>query len=475
MNTKTLRSLRLILLTQMVLASMDMSSPSPALADPSESASGVSVSYDRSVSTGDPIAANSGAYHFSMPLLNLGGPLPLRFTLSYRMDSFAGPGMLHRFYSDLMPSLAQMQHRTTGQPIVEVAWLEENVLQFTYDAGAGSWSLDAAAPVRYVLKETGTDGSHGYYYLLDPVKEIVRVFEKVPSEFCLHSSWCPARIVYLMDRNNNCQSYAYTGDSLTPDRVEDGLGRRLDFTYDTDSGVLQRVSDQTGRFVQLNAELQAPDCFDRPVLRSVSDAQGGTTTFHYSLEECEVAAVERPSGNTPYTQKLANVMLNGHLHRRVTAQEDAYGNTTSLAYDSVANRLAETRPDGTTVTYEHYHNNGVPRRITDAEGKALNFSQSGNEQIARVIDRLGDSTNVGYHVASGKLASYQDAEGNTTTGSYTAQSQTFINPGCGETVEFVFYDLTRITYADASYADLTYDAQGNVLRLRQLINVAFRG
>lgn len=35
---------------------------------------------------GDPVSANSGAYHFSLPLLDLGGPLPLRYVLRYRRN-----------------------------------------------------------------------------------------------------------------------------------------------------------------------------------------------------------------------------------------------------------------------------------------------------------------------------------------------------------------------------------------------------
>ena len=38
--------------------------------------------------TSEPVAASSGAYYFDLPLLDLGGPLPLRFSLisDYRSD-----------------------------------------------------------------------------------------------------------------------------------------------------------------------------------------------------------------------------------------------------------------------------------------------------------------------------------------------------------------------------------------------------
>ncbi len=318
------------------------------------------------------------------------------------------------------------------------------------------------------------------------------------------------------------------------------------FTYDLGVTRLTRVTDQTGRFIRINYESNAPDFNNQTVLRSVTDAQGNTTTFHYTYlaarpATAPIVSVDRPLGNTPYTQAVADVTLNGAAWARVTSQTDAYSNTTHLAYDSAVNRVTETRPpstarrtdahaargaaadenviarsglcdeaispnakdcfgpndrprndtpeailragDSTSVTYEHFHNDGAPKRITDATGKVITFSQSANEQVTQVTDRLGDSTHMTYHAASGKLASYQDAEGELTAFSYTAQSQTFTIAGFGfrisdtraadaqSAVTFTFYDLTRITYPstmlragpDATHDDFTYDARGNAL------------
>jgi RHS repeat-associated protein len=468
MNKRAIRVFHLLLVPLVALTTLIPLRSNIAFADPPESPPDTtSTDQNHGVNTGDPISANAGAYHFSLPLMDLGGPLPLRFALNYRLDNeLSSPGLLSGFQSSLELLLERLPHETTGQPIAMV-WLHNGVTpKFTYDADSEQWNLDAASPTRYVLKETGPDYSHGYYYLMDPLQERVYIFEKVTSS--CEPDWCPARIVYVMDRNGNCHTYTYSGDRLVPDRVEDGLGRRFDFTYYDGTHPLQRVTDQAGRFVQLNRELNAPDLNNNDVLRSVTDTEGYTTTFHYTYVVSQpsaspIVAVDRPLGNTPYTQAVADVKLNDADWVRVTAQTDAYSNTVNLAYDAVTNRVTETQPDDTTYVYEHFHNAGVPQSLTDATGETIHFNQSDNEQVTQVTDRLGDSTNMTYHTAAGKLSSYQDAEGQLTLFSYAPQVQGSTNPANSETVYFTFYDLTRTTYDDETHDDFTYDAHGNVI------------
>jgi len=458
----------MLLIVLMALTAVILLRANIAYADPPESGTGTSKSDDKGVDTGDPISANSGALHFTLPLLDLGGLLPLRYSLNYRMDNYTvGTSALDsNFRDNVHLVLERMPHITTGQPVAEVDLKNGDTPQFTYDADSGQWTLDAASPVRYVLKETGADYSHGYYYLMDPIREQVYIFEKVTAE--CYPDWCPARLLHVMDRNGNRHDYTFTGDSLNPQRIQDGLGRHLDFTYDAWGTHLTHVTDQAGRAIQINYESNAPDFNNGTVLRSVTDAQGYTTTLHYFHlatlpATAPIVSMTLPLGNTPYTQTVADVTLNGKNWARVTAQTDVYSNTTTFAYAGAANRVTETRPDSTTVTYEHYHNDGVPKRVTDATGKTIDFSQSANEQVTQVMDRLGASTNLTFHAATGKLATYRDAEGHTTVYTYIAQSQTLTNPTNSETVAFTFYNLTRTTYADGTHDDFTYDAHGNVL------------
>jgi YD repeat-containing protein len=219
---------------------------------------------------------------------------------------------------------------------------------------------------------------------------------------------------------------------------------------------------------------EAADYDNRLALRSVTDPMGGDTVFNYQALEypgglgimpAVIKSVVKPQGNIPYTQDIANIVLNGNEWPRVNAQTDAYGNTTSLNYDSETNVVTEKRPDNSTVTYEHYYNDGLPKTITDPTGKTTNITQTANEQISSITDRMGDTSTMTYHAQTGKLASYTDAEGHTTTYTYTADDQTFTNPANGETVTFTFYNLTRIDYADGTNEEFTYDPahNGNIL------------
>lgn len=425
----------------------------------------------KTLDVGDPISANSGAYHFSMPLFDLGGPLPLRYVLDYRMDwdeqwDFEIRGLFGPFESNLNVFLFDWE--TTGE-CVYLLLRNGEIARFDKNTATDQWELNAASPVRYLLKETGATRNEGYFYVMDPLQNLIYVLEKF-------NNWGDGRLVYLLDRNGNRLSQTYRAiDSPLPIRTEDGLGRSLDFTYVDASGniLLNRVTDQTGRYIAFTNAWGADDCefngVKYPVLRSVQDPEGNTTTFWYQCQCNEnyfhrsIAAVEKPSGNRPYSQTVDTMTLDGTAFRRVTSQSDAYGNTTQLTYNSESNQVTETRPDGQIVVYEHFHNDGLPERLTDAAGMDAAFGQTINEQINSITDRIGDTTTLTYHAATGDIATLTNAKGQTTSWTYTAQDQTFTNPANSEEVTFTFYNLTKIDYPDCTNEQFTYDARGNVL------------
>ena len=444
--------------------------PAAAFADPPES-NAHSNDKTKAFDVGDPISASAGAYHFSMPLFDLGGPLPLRYVLDYRMDrddqlDFEVRGLLGPFESNLNVYLYDWYG--TGMS-VSIFLRNGETARFDKNAGTGQWDLDAASPVRYTLKETGAARDDGYFYMMDPQQGLVYVLEKF-------TAFGDGRLVYLLDRRGNRLSQTYRAvDSPLPARTEDGLGRSLDFTYVVESGntMLNRVTDQTGRYIEFTNAWGADDCerngVKYPVLRSVQDPGGHTTTFRYQCQcsldyfHRSIVEVERPLGNTPFSQAVDTKTLDGKVFRRVTSQTDAYGNATQLAYNTSSTQVTETRPDGQTVVYEHFNNDGAPKSLTDAAGKAAAFGQTINEQINSITDRLGDNTTLIYHAPTGRIASFTNAKNQTTTWTYTAQDQTFVNPANSEEVTFTFYNLTRIDYPDGASERFTHDAGGNML------------
>jgi RHS repeat-associated protein len=417
---------------------------------------------------GDPVSAGDGAYHFSLPLLRLGGPLPLAYSLNYRLNWWGDWTQSGRFRGNVNHVIEWIVE--DGQTTADVFLGSGKLIDFELEGG--NWETPESASIAYVLKETGANYEDGYYYLMDPIGELVYIFEKGPDPFWCGSDYCMGRIRYIVDRNSNRHTYVYSGNNLYPDRIEDGLGRWLDFAYSEIGGrtLLTRVSDQGGRHVDLNYERNAPDYRNWTVLRSVTDAMGQTTIFHYffdGVHDCgAIVQVDRPLGNSPYTQVIGWENLDGASWCRVTSQTDAYGNTSTFAYDPNASQVTETRPDGTTVTYEFFHNVGRLQRMTDPLGNTTTFGQTANQQVSQMIDRLGDSTELTYHPETGKVASLTDAAGNTTTFTYVAQAQTITNPANGETVDFTFYRLARIDYPDGTHKAFTYDARGNLLSSR---------
>jgi len=439
------------------------------------------LDYFESLDLGDPIAANNGTYHFTMPLLDLGGPMGLGFSLIYRSDFVQmGPSQPtdfpHRFWWSPKYSAVFVPSGWVGD--VDVWTIQmANGNTVSFKKAGDEWVLpdptdfgyvDNGSAVRYILKET-TD----YLYLMDPIAERVHIFEKVtigspPNQFDM------GRIVRVVDRNGNQLIYTYAApDQNNPIRIEDGLGRSLDFTYsDTPQDHLTAVTDQAGRQVSFAFDNGA-DNGGFWTLRSVTDPLGQTTTFAYTTVQDpynpfniyfdNIVSVARPRGNVPYSQAYDAPVLDGMYTVRVVEQTDAYGNTTTLTYDPNQNQVTEDRPDGNEVVYQHHSYNSLPKSLTDAAGNTVDFAKNDYEQMTSVTDRLGGSTAFDYHAETGNLASITNSLGHVFAYSYEAQNQTFTNPINAETVDFTFYNRTRIDYTDGTNEQFTYDAKGNML------------
>ncbi len=412
---------------------------------------------------GDPIMANSGQYYFELPLMNLGGPMPIRFTLRHRGSQPTSDGLprVSGFQHTLDPEVTWSHFAGSEQEITAFLRNDE-ILSFGWHAASNRWVLDPTTPTRYEFHETGPDRTNGWYCLSDPMRGQVYVFEKNVQH--TYDEWAHARLRYRMDRNGNTHTYTYASGNQGKfvETITDSLGRTLQFQYDFDK--LTDVVDSAGRRVRLLHEDNALDASSNSVLRAVVDPGGGTNVFHYFYTNwaAAVTAWVHPNGNTPYTQTYADVVLNGETNLRVVTQTDAYGNSTTLGYDPQTNRVTETRADATAVNYEHNGNHGLPRGLRDAAGNAGAFRQNDRRQITSMTDRMGDMTEVGYDARSGKVEWYRDAEGNLYSNTYMAVSQVFVNPANGEQYTNTFYDLTRGDYPDGTYETYGTDGRGNV-------------
>ena len=430
--------------------------------------------HGKSLSVGDPISAANGAYHFQMDLLSLGGPLDLGFTLFYRSDM----GRVFHFLPETFwwQPFARTQAGFTINSEEYATVYPPNGDQVSFKKNPdGNWELTGPEVTlwgytyrdnRPQRKCSLVETEH-YFYLQDPFLQQVFIFY-------IYDGTAPnsrsGRIAAIMDRNGNRLAYTYMTDaSSTPQRVEDGLGRSLDFTYELVNWqpILNSATDHADRQVTFEYEAEGEDNDDSTTLRSVTRANGQTVTFQYAgVIELNnlIASRTFPLENRPYQQTYGRRTVNGNAgFPRVIAQTDAYGKATTIAYEGDTNSVVVTDPDDTTAAYVHYSSHGLPKSLTDATGKTAQFAKNDQEDLTSTTDRLGDVTAFEYHAPTGKLATVTNAKGQLLSYTHTAQSQTFTNPFLDESVSFTFHNVTRIDYPDSTNEQFTYDAQGNLL------------
>lgn len=429
------------------------------------------------IETTDPISTGGGEFRESWSLLNQRGLLSLDFTLIYGPDlQFKSPindrrtqfppwAIIKSFTSSTIIRIVDFEDVsvTPVQAYINI-FLSNDGLVFE-DDGAGIYL--PVDPVKYQLKKVGD-----YYYLMDPLSELVYIFRSRPLDF----NWDPqfhirrvGELVYIIDRNTNTLFYSYNDDNL-PTHIEDGLGRFLDLSYIADPSLTKRhlssVSDGYGRTVSFNYQQATCNGQQQDVLVSFTDAMNQTTSFDYydpANTDCNlIQRINRPLGNSLIDQTWTQ---NPKGVDAVNSQKDAYNNETTLAFTQDPNNNIIT-----TVTYPdtnqrvfHHERERYPLDATDPAGNTFSMGYNADWQMTSVTDRLGDTTNITYHAQTGKMATYQNVRGNTTAYTYTAQGQTFTNPDTLDTVDFTFYNLTRIDYPDGTNSQFTYDADGNIL------------
>lgn len=400
---------------------------------------------------GDPISASGGDLYFSMDFLNLGGPIPLSYSLNFRLNE---KNCRENFYFLNNPRISR------SQGVRLWVWnFGQDANELYFEKYQGNWVIQKS-PIKYILKETGDNETVGYFYLMDPVNEIVYIFKK--------NSYGDGDLTHIIDRNGNTLTYTRDANRKVT-RIYDGLGRYLDFTYDNSSGNLTEVTDMCGRTVIYNYD----NSINYHCPASVTNPAGETTSFLWSTGswDSKLTGIKKPKGNVPYTWEYGESITNDD--RWVTAQKDAYDNKTTLSYssccpwDDCPPAIIETKPNNSTRTYEHYCGEsgyGAPKSFTDENNNTISFSKDNDERINSLKDRLGDNTSFTYHQETGKLLTVTDAEGNTTTYTYQAQNQTFTNPdNASDSATFTFYNLIKITYPDGSTEQFTYDSKGNIL------------
>ncbi|MBP7867296.1 MAG: RHS repeat protein [Acidobacteria bacterium] len=390
--------------------------------------------------TDDPVNAAWGEMvHGPVTDIALPGPLPLAFQRYYAsglsaegaVQSALGANWMHNF------DLSLTKHSSS---YVTIVYLGGKLIPFVKAMGVPGWSLNFhQEPVRYQF--TQGNGFAGDLWMMDPDRE--RVF-RFDNETGL--------LQEVYDRHDNRLTIT-RGDENRVVQVSSwlsGFGTRRTLTFTYTGGKLTQVSDGTrATTFTYNADGH---------LHSAVNPLGQAVTYTYAANPGQsplLSQLTQPLGNSPFAQTFTPI-------GQVAGQRDAYDHLTEFDYDTpLPHQTRVTRPDASTLVFTH-QDQRLGTAVQDPGGNTFTAGFNSREQRVSHQDRLGDTTAVTLHEPSGKIASYTDAEGRTTTYHYTARQQAFVNPGdAADYAVFTFYDLDCITYPDGSQASFTHDTQGN--------------
>lgn len=369
-----------------------------------------------SLKTNEPINTFTGElFGLEAVDLNLRGPMPLYFARYYgskiasdaNISSALGRNRLHNFDGKL----------AVNGTNATVTLSTGRAIQFTKPAS--KWVLFAPVDVPYQLAQSGPN-----FTLADPRSQRMWTFDSGSGA-----------LTKIEDGHGNVHTLNYAGGKLSS--VSDGLGRALTFSYDANDR-LASVSDGT-RTVQYSVSAAGN-------LTSATDPLMHTTTYAYDGSG-RLLSMQRPRGNTPFSQTYASERVAAQVEHPATGDQ-----TTALSYDTATHATTITEPNGETRIHTHTAT-GEAAGSTDEEAKSIAMTSDTSGRRGTVTDRLARQTTIVYHAPSGKPASITTPDGATTTLSYKARNVGGIT----------FYDLAKMTFTDGTSRTFNYDAKGNLI------------
>jgi RHS repeat-associated protein len=389
---------------------------------------------------GDPVGTAQGEYVLPPGTdLDLGGPLPLRFSRIYASQlndpgtdlvrSTLGREWMHNFDVRVIEA-----DPAAGDGSVFVVLETGRVIPFTALEGGG-WIRNFPEPAPYELKSDGGD-----LWFLDPTRDLLFRFASTNS----------SGVREIVDRNGNALLVERRADGMVTN-VSDGLGRALAFVYNAATNLV-RVTDGT-RSVGFGHDVNG-------AMTSATNALGGVTLYAYDPTNsfaggsgALLTAVTYPRGNTPQVQSYAT---NG----QVVAQADAYGHVSTFA-TSTGGVATVTDPDG---SFEHRYdaaNDFALSRMYDPSSNYFQFGIDGG-RVLSVRDRRGKTSTATFDAATLRLKQTVNRDNRGTWYLRETIAQVFTNRDApARTVAFDFPDVACVTNANRSTTTFLRDARGN--------------
>lgn len=189
----------------------------------------------------------------------------------------------------------------------------------------------------------------------------------------------------------------------------DARGVRTDYTYDADGNLLtETVGGFTTRYTYEKS-------FARPIknrVKTSTDRNGNTTTFHYDSRGNPVRVVNAEGGETVHTYA-------GNGDRVQT--RDPNGNTGRFNYDGFGYVETATDPLGGS-TRTRWNIRGLPLEVTDPRGRKTGFEYDTLDRLTVKTDPLGGQRRFTYDNVGNKLTE-TDEENRATTWTYDRENR----------------------------------------------------
>jgi RHS repeat-associated protein len=218
-------------------------------------------------------------------------------------------------------------------------------------------------------------------------------------------------------------------------------------------GQLTRIEDRNGNAVTLQ--------YDGDRLRTITDAVGRVTTFHYNGEG-RISEVIDPLGRQAGYQYDAV----GHLVTYI----DMVGNVITYTYDEVSYMTSYTTPQGTWrvrrgTTPNFSELPYILKEVIDPLGHSRKYDTG--PSIAWIDDARGYRTFV-FSAGAGETTLVTDPEGNSTQRSFSGGNLTSITDPNGNTATLAYDargNVTSVTDSLGNIVRYQYDARDNIVRL----------
>lgn len=380
---------------------------------------------------GDPVDMQTGEFHFhEEPDLDLGGPLPLYFQRYYsskmrqaHVVGDLGDNWRHNF---------EWRAHWNGNNLLLVTGIGK-VLRYLKENDV--WTLLTPTENRYQIVQLNGAITVGN------ARES-RIYKFNPQ----------GRLIEIADGRGNRQILTYSNGRLAevrdyPSPHMDQQSRELVFEYESVTGKLTTVSEHywgtPGREVGFY--------YTGPNLTEVRDRGGNFTQYIYDTEHADpglLTSASSPGNRTAWFQSY-------NMLGKVDQQWDAYGNTFAFLYDPPLNPTTTTitDPDGRETVY-HFDENGSRALIgvTDPLGRRIDIGVNDQRLRDQMVSRGGALSERDYHSETGAVVRSVDENGHEIRMTYTPRAVS----------EIIFQDLTRIEYADGTFATFIYNSSGHM-------------